>query len=115
MQSTVEFADTSLSTAVRYNETDKTCTIVKDIKVGLEMVNFHLPFKSPTYIHTYLHIYNPLEPIIAEGAKIKIRQFNFKLTFNDLVFKGLFISMVTIVRFGDLWVNKFSVNFLWQL
>ena len=29
-----------------------------------------------------------LQPISAEGEKIKIRQFNFELTFNSLICKG---------------------------
>ena len=59
-----------------------------------------------------------LKPLAPEGTKIKIRQFNFKLTFNGLICKGNDLSqrwLVTIVCFGDLWVNKFSVSFLQQL
>ena len=51
-----------------------------------------------------------------QGAKIKIRQFNFELTFNGLICKRKwFISMLTIVHFGDLWANQVNVGFLQQL
>ena len=36
------------------------------------------------------------EPIRAEGAKNKIRQFNFKLTLNGLLCKGRNLSLLTI-------------------
>ena len=55
---------------------------------------------------------NPLaaQPISAEGAKIKVRQFNFELTFSDLICAGKgFISKLTIVRFGDLYGLTWSV------
>ena len=47
---------------------------------------------------------------------MKIRQFNFKLTFNGLICNGNGLSQgLTRVCFGDLWVNKVSVSFLQQL
>ena len=45
-----------------------------------------------------------------QNKKIKIRQFNFELTFNGLICKR-FISTLTIVYLGDLWVSKVSVRF----
>ena len=56
-------------------------------------------------------IENRLTHQCVKGAKIKIRQFNFELTLNGLISNGNDLSQCSIVRFGDLWVNKLSVSF----
>ena len=41
-------------------------------------------------------IYQPYLPISAEPTKITIRQFNFELTFNGLIFKGNGLSQCSL-------------------
>ena len=54
--------------------------------------------------------------LIPISAKIKIRQFNFDLTLNALICKRKwFISMLTIVFWGNLRINKVGVYFLRKL